>query len=114
MGLGICDAFRDADFLACAVHEGLGGVRPLNEALMAYERRRNKATMADYRENIAQARFGPAPVELLELRAALRGNQNDTNQFIMAREGLVPPEEFFNDENLQRIHSKSATVGVLD
>jgi flavin-dependent dehydrogenase len=112
MGLGICDAFRDADFLACAVHEGLAGDRPLNEALMVYERRRNEATMADYRENIAQARFDPAPVELLELRAALRGNQKDTNQFIMAREGLVPPEEFFNDENLQRIHSKSATVAL--
>jgi hypothetical protein len=36
--------------------------------------------------DIAQARFNPAPVELLELRAALRGNQEDTNQFIMARE----------------------------
>ena len=68
--------------------------------------------MADYRENIAQARFEPAPIELLELRAALRGNQEDTNQFIMAREGLVPPEEFFNDENLQRIQSKSATVAL--
>jgi hypothetical protein len=36
MGLGICDAFRDADFLACAVHEGLAGERPLNEALKVY------------------------------------------------------------------------------
>ena len=106
MGLGICDAFRDADFLAAAVHEGLAAQRPLSEALMTYELRRNEATIAEYRENIAQARFAPVPAELLQLRLALRGNQEDTKRFIMAREGMIPPEEFFNPENLQRIHSK--------
>jgi len=59
--------------------------------------------MADYRENVARARFGPIPAELLQLRMALRGNQDDTNSFIMAREGMIPPEEFFNPENIQRI-----------
>jgi len=106
MGLGICDAFRDADFLAAAVHEGLAAQRPLSEALMTYELRRNKATMTEYRENITQARFIPVPAELLQLRLALRGNQEDTTRFIMAREGMIPPEEFFNPENLRRIHSK--------
>ena len=99
-------------FLACAVQEGLAGERPLNETLMAYERRRNEATMADYHKNIAQARFDPVPAELLELRAALRGNQSDTKHFIMAREGLIPHEEFSNSDKLQRVHSKSATVGL--
>jgi 2-polyprenyl-6-methoxyphenol hydroxylase-like FAD-dependent oxidoreductase len=103
MALGICDAFRDADLLAAAVHEGLTGERPLNEALMAYERRRNESTMAEYRENIARARFGPMSGQLLQLRMALRGNQDDTNRFIMAREGMIPPEEFFNPANLQRL-----------
>jgi len=73
---------------------------------MTYELRRNEATIAEYRENIAQARFAPVPAELLQLRLALRGNQEDTKRFIMAREGMIPPEEFFNPENLQRIHSK--------
>jgi hypothetical protein len=59
--------------------------------------------MADYRENIARARFGAFPAELLQLRKALRGNQEDTNRFIMAREGMIPPEQFFNPENIQRI-----------
>lgn len=115
-GLGICDAFRDADFLAAAIHEGLSGQSSLNDALTRYEFRRNDATMADYCENIARARFSPIPAELLQLRMALRGNQEDTNRFIMAREGMIPPEEFFNPENQQRIlfnaglvchHSKS-------
>jgi len=37
-------------------------------------------------------------------------NQEDTNRFIMAREGMVPPEEFFNPENQQRILSNAGLV----
>jgi len=75
----------------------------LDDALRGYEYRRNEATIADYRENIAAARFTPMSPELLRLRRALRRNQEDTNRFIMAREGLIPHEEFVNPENLQRI-----------
>ena len=110
MGLGICDAFRDADFLATAVHEGLADLSPLHEALMTYERRRNEATLGDYRENISGARFDPIPTDLLQLRMALRGNQEETKRFIMAREGMIPPEEFFNPENQQRILSNAGLV----
>ena len=114
-GLGICDAFRDAEFLAAAVHEGLAGHTPLQEALMAYEWRRNEATMADYHENIARARFIPAPAELFQLRSALLGNDEDTKKFIMAREGLIPSEEFFNTENLERIRlGADASVAAGD
>ena len=108
--LGICSAFRDADFLAAAVHEGLAGQRPLNEALMTYERRRNQATIPEYRENIEWARFTPTPAEFLELRKAVRSNQHDTNRFIMAFEGMIPREEFFNPKNLERIHSNTPTA----
>jgi flavin-dependent dehydrogenase len=107
MAHGICDAFRDADFLATAIHEGLAGQCPLDDALMRYERRRNEATMAEYRENIAAARFAPVSPELLQIRLALRGNQEDTNRFIMMLEGWISHEEFFNPENLQRIMAKA-------
>ena len=81
---------------------------------MSYERRRNEATITEYRENIAAARFTPVSPELLQLRLALRGNQEDTNRFVMALEGMIPREEFFNPEILERIYSKSdaaLTVG---
>jgi len=103
MAHGICDAFRDADFLTTAIHEGLAGQCPVHDALMSYERRRNEATIAEYRENIAAARFTPVSRELLQLRLALRGNQEDTNRFVMALEGWISPEEFFTPENLERI-----------
>lgn len=101
--LGICDAFRDAELLADALDDGLAGRRPLDTALADYERRRNQATMPDYHENLHMARFDPMPPDLLHLRAALRGNQEATNQFYLAREGAIPPESFFNPDNLQRI-----------
>ncbi len=109
LALGICDAFRDAELLADAIDDGLSGRRPLDTALAEYEYRRNEATMPDYQQNLHAARFGPPPPELARLRAALRGNQGDTNRFIMANEGMIPREAFFNPENLQRVLTEAVT-----
>ena len=111
--LGICDAFRDAELLANAVDEGLSGKRLIEETMADYEKRRNEASEIDYQRNIYFARFEPLPPETYQLRAALRGNQKDTNRFIMATEGMIPQEEFFNPENLSRI-MEDAGSAVLE
>ena len=80
---------------------------------MRYERRRNEATMGEYRENIAAARFAAVSSELLQLRLALRGNQEDTNRFVMALEGWISHDEFFNPDNLQRIFAKAGSRTVV-
>jgi flavin-dependent dehydrogenase len=103
MALGVCDAFRDAELLADAIDAGLAGRRPLGEAMADYERRRNEATLADFRMNIDLARFTPPAADQRRLQAALRGNQQATNEFFLAREGMIPPERFFNPENPERI-----------
>jgi hypothetical protein len=109
--LGICDAFRDAEFLVDAIDDGLAGPRPLDEALEDYERLRNDATMADFRANLDLARFKPPPADQQRLQAALEGDQEATNQFFMAREGMIPPERFFNPGNLQRVMAGAAAHG---
>lgn len=81
---------------------------------MAYERRRNDATMEEYRESMSWARFSPMPAEILQLRQGVRGNQHDTNRFIMALQGMTPREEFFNPENLESIHSKSGAAVAVE
>ena len=109
LALGICDAFRDVDLLAESLDLGLSGKAPLVTAMAEYERRRNEATMADYKRNIAKAKFQPAPLD--ELFVALLGNQEATDLFFKASEGMVSRETFFNQENLRQImNSKSATV----
>ncbi len=103
LALGICDAFRDAELLADALDESLSGRRPYEQAMADYERQRNRATMPDYQQNLRQAQFKPLPAELAQLRYALRGNQEETNRYYLAIEGMIPPETFFNPENVQRI-----------
>ena len=61
LALGICDAFRDAELLSDAIDDGLAGRRDIEDALVEYERRRNEATMPDYRLNLERARFTPIP-----------------------------------------------------
>jgi flavin-dependent dehydrogenase len=107
LALGVCDAFRDAELLVDAIDDGLAGRRPLNEAMEDYEQRRNEATMAEFRMNLDLARLTPPPPDQQRLQAALRGDQEATNRFFMAREGMIPPEIFFNPENLQRILARA-------
>jgi 2-polyprenyl-6-methoxyphenol hydroxylase-like FAD-dependent oxidoreductase len=69
---GISDAFRDAELLANAIDEGLTGLTPLDDALRAYEERRNEAALPGYEQNCAAAAFLPPPPEVFAERAALR------------------------------------------
>jgi flavin-dependent dehydrogenase len=112
LALGMCDAFRDAELLAAALHRHFADAVPYDEALADYERQRNEATMMDYKQNLHLASFQPAPEDLLGIRAAIRGNPEASRQFYMAVEGMIPREEFFNPSNLGRIFAGQAqTVG---
>ena len=67
--------------------------------------------MADYKRNIAKAKFQPAPPDERGLFVALLGNQEATDLFFKAGEGMVSRETFFNQENLRQImNSKSAAA----
>jgi flavin-dependent dehydrogenase len=103
LALGICDALRDAEWLALAIHEGLSGNRPLESALSEYEHRRNNATMPHYRLNLDRAQFKPPAQDELRLQRALIDDQEATNRFFMAYEEMIPPESFFNPDNLRAI-----------
>jgi len=105
--LGICDAFRDAELLASAIDEGHSGKQSLNDAMASYEQQRNAAAMQLYRQNAELARFNPVSEDVLAIRAALRGNQEETNRFYLAQDGIIPPEEFFNPSNLQRLNARA-------
>ena len=87
--LGVCDAFRDAELLADAVADVFESGTPEAEAFAGYERRRNEATLSEYRENLHLARLEPFPAEVLELRAAIRGDDERTRSFYFASEGLA-------------------------
>jgi hypothetical protein len=53
------------------------------------------------------------PGQLFQLRMALRGNQVDTNLFIMAREGMIPLEEFFNPAKLAAVSGENMRLCLI-
>jgi flavin-dependent dehydrogenase len=103
MALGICDALRDAELLAEALTDGISGRRELPDALADYEQRRDESTRPDFKTNLAMAQLGPVPDHERRLRAALRYDQDATNHFFLAIQGMVSPDSFFNQENIDRI-----------
>jgi flavin-dependent dehydrogenase len=109
---GISDAFRDAELLAEALDLGWSGATPLEAALAEYERRRNENALPMYELNYRLAALEPPPAETLQLRAALRGNQEDTNRLVGVTAGSVPAQEFFAAENLRRIMTSRRPDGA--
>jgi flavin-dependent dehydrogenase len=105
---GISDAFRDADLVAEAVDAGLAGRRPLEEALAEYERRRNEDSLPMYDYTCQFASLEPPPPEMLQLFAALRHDQGQTNRFLGTLAGTVLVPEFFAAENLASIVGQAA------
>jgi 2-polyprenyl-6-methoxyphenol hydroxylase-like FAD-dependent oxidoreductase len=102
-GQGIGDALRDAELLAGAVAAGLGGRRPLAEALAGYERDRDRAALPMYEFTTELASFAPPRPEQRALFAALAGRPADLDRFLGVLTGTVPMAEFFSPRNLLRI-----------
>jgi flavin-dependent dehydrogenase len=89
--LGVCDAFRDAELLEESLGQVLSGSRGEADAAADYRRRRDEATLPEYHANVEKAALGPAPPDLLALRAAVRGDQEATNRLMLVGEGLLAP-----------------------
>ncbi|HEX2507100.1 MAG TPA: NAD(P)/FAD-dependent oxidoreductase [Miltoncostaeaceae bacterium] len=95
---GISDAFRDAELLAEAVDDGLGGRRPLDEALAEYERRRNEAALPLYEFTHELAGLEPPGPEMQALFGALRDDPEGTSRFFGVVAGTVPVAQLFAPE----------------
>lgn len=71
-GLGITDAFRDAELLARAVGDGFSGARPLEEALRDYEKQRNEFAKPLYDLTLKMASGQSVePMEFMAFGAAM-------------------------------------------
>ena len=102
-GLGISDAFRDAELLADALDAGFSGRAPMDVALAAYEQKRNDASKPFYDLTLDTARMEPLRVEQVELLRALRRNPAAASQFFGVLTMAIQPAGFFSPQNLFRL-----------
>ena len=102
-GQGISHAFRDAELLADAVADGLGGIRPLAKALARYHRARDRAArpMYDFTARLAAVN-PPTPAEMALFRALAR-RQEDADMFLAVLAGSIPLRQFMSSRTMMRL-----------
>jgi 2-polyprenyl-6-methoxyphenol hydroxylase-like FAD-dependent oxidoreductase len=105
---GMTNALRDASYLSAAVAAGLGGSRPLACALRDHQRRRDRAIRGMYDFTLGLAAFSPSgPAQRLFL-AAVAADQQETDRFLGAFAGIVPPSDYFTLGTVVRLLSSQA------
>jgi hypothetical protein len=115
---GMTNALRDASYLSAAVVAGLDGSRPLAGALHDHQRRRDRAIRGIYDFTLGLAAFPPARPGQRRFLAAVAADQQETDRFLGAFAGIVPPEDYFTLGTVLRVLGargirKLTTAGVL-
>jgi 2-polyprenyl-6-methoxyphenol hydroxylase-like FAD-dependent oxidoreductase len=100
---GMTNALRDASCLSDGVVAGLGGSRPLAGALRDHQRRRDRAIRGMYDFTLDLAAFRPASPGQRLFLAALAADQRETDRFLGAFAGIVPPEDYFTLGTVARV-----------
>jgi 2-polyprenyl-6-methoxyphenol hydroxylase-like FAD-dependent oxidoreductase len=102
-GQGIGDALRDAELLSCALVDGLGGSRALDDALAGYRAQRDHDRIPMWEFTTELASFGPPRSEQQVLFDALAASQEETDRFLGVMTGAVPIREYMLPSNLRKI-----------
>jgi len=106
---GISDAFCDAELLTDAIHNSFSGQQPLPDALAEYEGLRNQRAVPDHEYTCQMSHLEQWDnPDMLRVRAALRGNDEDTGRYLAMAAKAIPREVFLSPPNLQRIFQQAA------
>ena len=100
---GITDAFGGAELLAEAIDAGFTGRQPMENALAAYEQKRNQAETPYFELTSQLATLQPPPPELHQVLEALQRNPVQRSRFFGVLAHTVPVQDFFAPENIQQI-----------
>ena len=100
---GITDAFISAEWLTNAIDEGFSGRQPLEQALAAYEEKRNQSEMPYFELTTHFAALTPPPAEMQQFLAALQFNPEQRSRFFGVLAHSVPVQEFFSPRNMQAV-----------
>jgi len=99
---GIAHALRDAELLADAIVDGLGGRRRLDEALTGYWRHRDRLSGPMYDFTLRLASYTPPNRREQALLASLEGRSNEISRFFGMLAGIVPVRDYFGAPSMLR------------
>jgi hypothetical protein len=91
--------------------DGWSGRRALDDALADHQANRDRRVKPMYDFTCQMATLEPPSPHMQQLFAALRGNQEATNEFYSAITGSRPLPSFMNPDNLARITSSTEARG---
>jgi flavin-dependent dehydrogenase len=89
-GMGMSDAFLAAELLAEAIHDGLAGRRPIDEALAGYQRRRDELTADGFGLTLITARLAPLTARLEAFYRAAAEQPELSRQVFGVLSGALP------------------------
>jgi 2-polyprenyl-6-methoxyphenol hydroxylase-like FAD-dependent oxidoreductase/DNA-binding CsgD family transcriptional regulator len=102
-GLGISDAFRDAELCARALDEFLSGERPFEIAKADYHAARDRSSLPIYEFTAQLATLESLSDDLEQLLLAIRGNQEAMDEFTRVGGAVTSPADFFSEANVRRL-----------
>ena len=106
-GLGISDAFRDAELCASALDETFSGDRPFEVAMANYQSERDRCSMPFYEFTAQLALLEPLPDDLEQLLLALEGRKEAMDEFARVGGAVTSPADFLSEANVRRLFALS-------
>jgi flavin-dependent dehydrogenase len=89
-GMGMSDAFLAADLLAAAIHDGLVGHRPTDDALSDYEHRRDALTAHGFELTLSTAGLAPLSARLESFYRAAADQPEAVRRIFGVLGGSIP------------------------
>jgi 2-polyprenyl-6-methoxyphenol hydroxylase-like FAD-dependent oxidoreductase len=96
-GMGISDAFLAADLLADAIHDGLSGSQPMDQALAGYQHRRDLLTANGFELTLATARLAALPARHEAIYRAALEQPDLASRVFGVLGGSVPIDAVYAD-----------------
>jgi flavin-dependent dehydrogenase len=112
-GMGILDAFRDAELCSTALDQAFSGQRTFEDAMLTYQRTRDEQALPVYEFTNQIAPLDPLPPDFQKLLEAVHGNPSATAGFVQVNAGVLSPAEFFAERNVQSIFAASSAALAL-
>jgi len=100
-GMGMSDAFQAAELLAGALHDGLAGHRPMDEAVSGYQHQRDSLTGSGFDLTLTTARLAPVPARLEAFYRTAAEQPEVSRRIFGVLGGSLPTADVYPDSHTE-------------